>query len=212
MRPTGGEPKSRSPRAYRVAVEALGHLPGGKLFRQVWVSSAWRSSRMKHAKAVGGATALLLMLSALPLSAQTRSTMGGSRSTTGGLPSTTGSPSTQPGRHQPCWRQAGVSQSAFQQHRSIEMRTRSEVQSVCSDSSLTPQQRAEKIRQIREQARAQQESLLTPQQAAAFRSCRQQRGEVGHPGAGGIGPCGGSTLPMGKRGTTTANPAGGDDQ
>jgi hypothetical protein len=168
---------------------------------------------MSHVKTLGLRVALCVLFSALPLFAQSRSTMPGSCSTTGAPPSTTGAPSTRPMRHQPCWRQAGVSQSVFQQHRSIEMKTRSEVQAICSDSSLTPQQRNEKIRAIREQARAQQEALMTTEQQASFRSCREQRGEVGHAGAGGIGPCG--TSFRGGRPTTsgaTATSADDDDK
>jgi len=73
--------------------------------------------------------------------------------------------------------------------------TRSEVQSVCADTSLTLAQKHEKIRQIREQARAQEERLVTSEQMQALHSCQASRGHSTggvHPGGGGHGngPCG----------------------
>lgn len=109
-------------------------------------------------------------------------------------PSARPMPTTRPGRHEPCWKQAGVSQSAIEQRRQIEESTRSEVESVCSDSSLTPQQKHQKIRQLHEQAHQQVQRLITSQQEQALRSCRAKYGAVAHSGGihpgGGVGPCG----------------------
>jgi hypothetical protein len=58
------------------------------------------------------------------------------------------------------------------------------VQAVCHDSSLSPQQKREKIRQLREQVQ-EAEALLTPQQQEALRTCREQR-VAGRGGRGGI--------------------------
>jgi Spy/CpxP family protein refolding chaperone len=109
----------------------------------------------------------------------------------------------------PCWKQAGISQSAMQQERQIQQNTRSQVEAVCANSSLSPQQKHEQIRQIHEQARRQMESIITPQQHQALESCRAQRGEgrnhmggMRH-GAGG-GPCG--EMPMGNQGGSTTPP------
>jgi hypothetical protein len=100
-------------------------------------------------------------------------------------------------RQEPCWQEAGISKSAMEQRRQIEQNTRAEVQSVCNDSSLTPQQKREKIRQLHQQARQQNEGLITPQQQEALKACQQQRaaahpprnGRGEHPG-GNRGPCG----------------------
>ena len=109
-------------------------------------------------------------------------------------PSARPTPATRPGHQSPCWQQAGVSRSALEQRRQIEENTRSQVESVCSDSSLTPQQKHEKIRQLHQEARQQAERLVTPQQEQALRSCREKRGEVAHGGGmhagSGVGPCG----------------------
>jgi hypothetical protein len=111
-------------------------------------------------------------------------------------------------RQQPCWQQAGISQSAIHERRQIEESTRSQVQSVCGESGLSPQQKREKIRQIREQAHQQMERLISPAQQESLRACQQERseahgGHIGgvHHGGGGSGPCG-ELAP----GTGTAHP------
>lgn len=95
-------------------------------------------------------------------------------------------------RQQPCWEVAGVSKSAMEERRSIQQQTRSEVEAVCADSSLTAQQRQQKIRQIHEQAKQQMDGLISPQQMESLKACQASRNHGGgHPSvAGGHGPCG----------------------
>jgi hypothetical protein len=98
---------------------------------------------------------------------------------------------------EPCWQEAGISKSAMEQRRQIEQNTRAEIQSVCNDSALRPQQKREKIRQLHQQTRQQIEGVITPQQQEALKACQQQRaaahpprtGPAIHDG-GGRGPCG----------------------
>lgn len=100
-------------------------------------------------------------------------------------------------RQEPCWREAGVTKAAIEQRRAIEQNARAEIQSLCANSSLTPQQRREQIRAIRERSREQVDALISPQQREAIKSCQQAR-NGGHPGGGGFhgggghgeGPCG----------------------
>ena len=72
----------------------------------------------------------------------------------------------------------------------IQRRTRAEVESVCAESSLSPQQRQQKIRQIHEQAKQEMDALVTPQQMEALKSCLMSRNHgggrtgVAHPSAG----------------------------
>jgi len=90
--------------------------------------------------------------------------------------------------HQPpCWEEAGISKSVIDERRRIEQRTHAEVRSVCSDSSLTTQQKKEKIQEIRKQAHQQTEGLITPQQQEALKACQQARNGGGHHGGGGGG-------------------------
>jgi hypothetical protein len=95
--------------------------------------------------------------------------------------------------HQPCWQQAGISQSALEKRRQVEESIHGQVESVCADSSLTPQQKQQKIHQLHQEARQQVSGLISPQQEQALQSCRAQRGEATHMGGmhgGGAGPCG----------------------
>ncbi len=103
----------------------------------------------------------------------------------------------QAAHEKPCWEVAGISKSAIAERRRIEQETRSQVQSMCNDSSLNEQQKREQIREIRQQSHQQIEALISPQQQEALKACQKERaaaggGSAGH-GAGGIhhgGPCG----------------------
>jgi hypothetical protein len=101
-------------------------------------------------------------------------------------------------RREPCWEQAGISKGALRQRRNIQRSARAQIESVCANSSLNPQQRRQEIRAIHERTRQQEEALVTPQQREAMRACQEARNES-HPGGGGIhtggggnegGPCG----------------------
>ncbi|PYV66132.1 MAG: hypothetical protein DMG96_43295 [Acidobacteria bacterium] len=50
----------------------------------------------------------------------------------------------QASHEKPCWEVAGISKSAIAERSRIEQETRSQVQSVCNDSSLNEQQKREK--------------------------------------------------------------------
>lgn len=98
-------------------------------------------------------------------------------------------------REEPCWRVAGIPKSAIEERQMIARQTRAEVQSVCADRSLTPQQRQQRIREIHQQAKQKSEGLITPQQQESLQACQKQRA-ANHPPAfgghrpGGTGPCG----------------------
>jgi len=138
---------------------------------------------MTRIRRFGFAAAVLTLLSTYPLAAQTAPSSASPRGTT----------PTRPAHRSPCWQQAGISQSAMQQRKGIEESTHSQVESVCSDSSLTPQQKQQKIRQLHQEAQKQVMGLITSQQEQALKSCRASRGEGpqmgGMHGVGG-GPCG----------------------
>jgi len=113
----------------------------------------------------------------------------------------TASPRTGQPRQVPCWQQAGISKSTMDQRKQIQQDTRSQVEAVCADSSLTPQQKAAKIREIRQQAHQESEALITPEQQQAMKACQQERAAnapphpaAPHPPHVAVGPCG-ETLP-----------------
>jgi Spy/CpxP family protein refolding chaperone len=80
------------------------------------------------------------------------------------------------GRQIPCWQQAGIPKGALERHAAIDREARSQMANVCSNTSLTPQQKHQQIHEIRQQAKQRMEALATPEQRQAFFSCRQERG------------------------------------
>jgi len=103
------------------------------------------------------------------------------------VPPTSTQPSQgRPGRRggQGCLQQAGIEKSVMEQIHSIGHDARSQVESVCSNSSLTPQQKQQQVREIKEQAMRKREGLITPDQQKALTACQQARGG-NHPNAGG---------------------------
>jgi hypothetical protein len=98
--------------------------------------------------------------------------------------------------HQPpCWQQVGISKGVIEQRRSVEQNTRAQVESVCADSALTPQQKHQKIKELRQQARQQIDAIITPQQQEELKACNAQRAAnrpapLPRPVTGGLGPCG----------------------
>jgi len=91
----------------------------------------------------------------------------------------------------PCWQQVGISKAAMEQRRTIEQSLHSQVGSVCADSSLTDQQKLEKIKEIRQQARSQMEALIPGQQLQELKACNEQRSPHAAPGQpkARTGPC-----------------------
>jgi len=148
--------------------------------------------------------AMIFVTSAWPLLAQTSAP-----------PSNTPPASTPPGRRagqEPCWRQAGISQSVMEQHHAIERDTHSQIEAVCENSSLTPRQKQEQVKEIREQARQKIDGLITPEQQETLHSCQQARAANRPPNEGYHrqgGPCGNFASSQGRQGSSNGN-AGGD--
>ena len=124
--------------------------------------------------------AVMVLSSSLSVQAQVR----------GGHPAGTTQGATRSG-NEPCWKVAGISQSALQQRRNLEESARSQIASVCADASLTPKQKAEEIKAIHERTRQAILALISPQQEEALKACRESRGREEAPHvAHGMGPCG----------------------
>ena len=122
---------------------------------------------------------------------------------------------TKPPRLEPCWEVAGVSKSAMQQRRTVARQARHEVEAVCSNSSLSIQQKRQQIQRIHLQERQQIEAIITPAQQAAMRSCREGRGGGhsggGHVGGGHGGPCGEMTAAHNSASPRRTNPQKDDE-
>jgi Spy/CpxP family protein refolding chaperone len=91
-------------------------------------------------------------------------------------PSGQESPMRRPGNQEPCWEVAGIQKSAIEQLRATERETHSQIEAVCTNTSLTPKEKHEQIHELREQRREKVEGLITPEQRKALESCRQERG------------------------------------
>lgn len=99
---------------------------------------------------------------------------------------------------EPCWQVAGISKAAIQERAAISRQTRQEVEAVCANSSLSPQQKQQEIKQIHEKAKQQMDALITPEQQSAMHSCQEERSHASAPRVahgGGGGPCGDLSAP-----------------
>ena len=125
--------------------------------------------------------AAALWLAACPLLAQTAT------------PSPSGGPQMagRRGGAPPCLQKAGIDRSVMQQLHSIQSESRSQIASVCENSSLAPQQKHEQVQQIHRQSKQKIDSLITPQQQEALHACQQQMG-MNHPGMTGGNPATGT--------------------
>jgi hypothetical protein len=115
-------------------------------------------------------------------------------------------------RLEPCWQQAGISKSAIDERNAIGRETREEVEAVCADSALSPQQKQQRIREIRLQAKERTEGLVSPQQQEALIACQKERAG-NHPAAPPVhhapaGPCGEPLATTGPLPAPTSHPAG----
>jgi hypothetical protein len=107
-------------------------------------------------------------------------------------------------RQEPCWKQLGVSKTAIEEREAISRERRSQVEAVCADSSLTLQQKQQRIREIRQQAKERSEALISPQQDEELRACQKERA-ASHPPSPGVHHGGGETGPCAEL-TTPAAP------
>jgi len=109
-------------------------------------------------------------------------------------------------RVEPCWQVAGIAKSAIDQRNMIGKETHQQIEEVCANTSLSPQQKQQEIRQIREKEKEQTAGLITPEQQSALRSCQQERNpSPPHVAHAPTGPCG-EPLPA------RPSPAASDDQ
>ena len=86
----------------------------------------------------------------------------------------------QGGRGQ-CQQQAGVTQAAMQQARSLRERAKAEIEAICANNSLTHQQKMEQIRQIHQQTQQQVRGIISQAQQERLQSCRGGNHPVGGP-------------------------------
>ena len=72
-------------------------------------------------------------------------------------------------------REAGIPPAKVNERWKIEDNAKGKISEVCSDVSLTPEKKREKIRQINEQTEQEIAKLITAKQLAAFKACQAKR-------------------------------------
>ncbi|MFZ0770847.1 MAG: hypothetical protein WCA49_02470 [Candidatus Sulfotelmatobacter sp.] len=117
---------------------------------------------------------------------------------------------------EPCWQQAGIGQPVIKRRHTIERDTHSQIEGVCENSSLTPRQKQEQVREIRQQAQQKMDALVTPEQLSTLHSCQQQRAASRPSNEGqrprGSGPCGNFASSQGRQGPSNGNTASDNPQ
>jgi hypothetical protein len=81
------------------------------------------------------------------------------------------------GRMPHCLHAAGISMSVFDQLRSVEREARAQVRGVCTNTSLTQQEKRGQIQEIHQSSHQKMAGLVTPDQSRAFMACRAQHGD-----------------------------------
>jgi hypothetical protein len=100
-------------------------------------------------------------------------------------------------RHQPpCWREAGISPEMVNQRWHIEDDGKTKISAVCTDPSLSADQRLAKIHEIQQQTDAEIAKLIPEKQLIAFKACQADRDKKKASQATKtpekeLGPCGG---------------------
>jgi Spy/CpxP family protein refolding chaperone len=79
------------------------------------------------------------------------------------------------GQEAPCFKQAGVSDETWQKIAEIHKANHQNVVGICENSSLSPQQKRDQVRQAFRDTQKQVHALLTPQQQDAVKQCRKER-------------------------------------
>src|SRR5215467_10609973 len=82
-------------------------------------------------------------------------------------------PPTVRAKQEPCWQQVGISKDVIDQRDAIQQDMHSQVQSVCADSTLTPQQKKAKIREIHREAKQKMSGVISEEQQQQLEACRK---------------------------------------
>jgi hypothetical protein len=147
--------------------------------------------------------AVLLLVLAVPFLAQSaqNAPTAPTEETSPQAPAESAQPAATPrvarsGRRGPCWRVAGIAPAAVNQRWQIEDQAKGKINQVCSDDSLTPDQKRDKIRQINEQTEQEIAKIIPATQLEAFKACQAQRDQEiakrpGRTPQKELGPCGG---------------------
>jgi len=93
---------------------------------------------------------------------------------------------------------AGIAPETMNQRWKIEDNAKVKIMGICSDSSLTPEQKLDKIHAIDGQKEAEIAKLIPPKQPEAYNACRAGKNAASSAGKE-LGPCGGVVAPPGSK-------------
>ena len=100
------------------------------------------------------------------------------------------------GHDRRCWREAGIAPAMVNERWKIEDNAKVQINQVCSEASLTPEKKRNKINQINQQTEQEIAKIIPAKQLAAFNACQAKLDQENakHPGRTPqkqLGPCGG---------------------
>jgi hypothetical protein len=104
-------------------------------------------------------------------------------------------------RQPPCWKEAGITPEMVNQRWQIEDNAKGKISAVCTDTSLSAEQRLAKIHEIHQQTDAEIAKIIPEKELTAFKACQAERDKekASHPSKvpeKELGPCGGA-MPSG---------------
>ncbi len=110
-------------------------------------------------------------------------------------------PGSRPVTHGPqhdrrCWRDAGIAPAKVNERWKLEDGAKVRINEVCSQASLTPEKKRQRILQINQETQQEIAKIIPEQQLTAFNACEAKREQENakHPGPVAqkqLGPCGG---------------------
>jgi hypothetical protein len=123
------------------------------------------------------------------------------------------SQSARPKHQPPCWKQAGIAPQAVNERWKIEDDAKVKIGAVCTDATLTPAQRLDKIHKIDGQRDDEIAKLVPAKQLETFKACESQlaKTRTPKPGEKQLGPCGG-VIPAAPDGEAHEHHASGGSQ
>ena len=96
-------------------------------------------------------------------------------------------------RQTPCWRTAGIAPELINREWEIHDDAHGKINEVCSDATLTAEQKLAKIREIDQEAEQEIAKLIPTKQLEMYRTCQAQEASAKPVSASEkrLGPCGG---------------------
>jgi hypothetical protein len=98
---------------------------------------------------------------------------------------------TRRGRQTPCWRIVGIAPEAVNQRWHIEDKAKGQIGAVCTDPSLAPEKKRDRIHEINQETEQEIAKIIPANQLAAFKQCEEKRKSPKTSGEKEVGPCGG---------------------